>query len=523
MPHPPTDDPPLSAAGVLWLNIAIGLGHFLVLFNTGAYLPMIPRVGGSLGVDPAFIDWTQSNFFLAMALAFPTAPLWVTRLGETRSLLRAFGLFALAAFVCAETRNYDLFLGARMLQGYAGGLTIPLSLTLILRHYVPHKRHIGLTLWGVAAITPFTLGPALGGWITDSLGWRALFWLDIPVAVLVALLLTALRLSARAQGPEHPVDWAGLAALVLALLSVQSAWNLSEVTDWLRTPRVVYLFVMGGIAAAVFVLRSRRVAHPLLDLHLLARRNFLVAAIALFLAAFWFQGLLALYVVQFQLLLGYSAWRAGLLLLPMALFSKITSVVTHRLLHNTDPRLLATVALAGFAGASLWVASYDRTASFTSLLWPPVLAGVFLGLLFPPFATIGLSGLQGPRELRGAAFLNLFRISGQAFGIPAITVLWLRRRALHLHFLGEGDVFTALARHRMTRILVAHGLSRARARAEMTASIAHHAGMLAFNEVFYMGAFAFALLAMLPLFAWRSVSAEPDARVDLAIAELVDP
>ncbi|MDA8390505.1 MAG: DHA2 family efflux MFS transporter permease subunit [Gammaproteobacteria bacterium] len=523
MPHPSADDRPLSAAGVLWLNAAIGIGHFLVLFNTGAYLPMIPRVAGSLGVDPAFIDWTQSNFFLAMALAFVTASLWAARLGETQSLLCAFALFALAALICTATHDYDVFLAARMLQGYAGGLTIPLSLTLILRHYTPNRRHIGLTLWGVAAITPFTLGPALGGWITDNLGWRALFWLDIPVALLVTLWLYALAPPARTQRPQDPVDWLGLAALVTALLSLQSALNVSEVTDWLRTPRVVHLLALAAVAAILFSVRSQQVRHPVVDVDLLKRRNFAVGGAVLFLTAFWFQGLLALYVVQFQLLFGYSAWRAGLLLLPMAFFSKITSVLTHRILHRADPRFLATTALLGFAATSLWVSSYDRTASFTALLWPQAVTGVFLGLLFPPFAAIALSGLQGTRELRGAAFLNLLRAGGQALGIPAITVLWLRRRALHLHFLGEGDVFTAIARHRAARTLAAHGLTPARARAELAASVAHHAGMLAFNEVFYIGGLAFALLAFLPIFACHTVFAEPDLRVDLAIVELVEP
>ncbi len=523
MPRPSTNDTPLPAAAVLWLNFVIGIGHFLVLFNTGAYLPMIPHVAGSLGVNLAFIDWTQSNFFLAMALAFPTASLWVSRFGETRSLLMAFAGFALAAVACAATHDYGTFLAARMVQGYAGGLTIPLSLALILRHYAADRRHIGLTLWGLAAITPFTLGPALGGWITDNLGWRALFWLDAPVALLTALLLHALTPPARSPCPQEPIHWPGIAALMTTLLALQSALNLSEVADWLRTPRIVGLLALSVAAAVTFLLLSRQTAYPLLDIGLLKRRNFLIAGAALCLTAFWFQGLLALYVVQFQVLFGYSAWRAGLLLLPMAIFSKFTSIITHRVVHRIDPRLLATVALLGLSATSLWVSSYDRTASFTALLWPQALTGVFLGLLFPPFAAIALSGLQGARELRAAAFLNLLRTSGQALGIPALTVIWLRRRALHLHFLGEAAPFTTSAQQRATHDLAAQGLPPARAAAQIGTTIAHHAGMIAFNEIFYLGALAFALLAALPMLAGRSLFAEPDAHIDLAIAELVEP
>ncbi|BBF65889.1 DHA2 family efflux MFS transporter permease subunit [Acidithiobacillus sp. 'AMD consortium'] len=496
---------------VVLLNLVIGLGHFLVLFNTGAYLPMIPRVAGSLGVNPAYADWTQANFFLAMALAFPTATWFLNRWGEMRSLVAAFLAFALASAVCAQTSNYHWFLAARIVQGYAGGLTIPISLGVILRHYTPQRRNIGLTLWGVAAITPFTLGPTIGGWITDTLGWRWLFYLNMPIAVAVALISAILLVGREAEHRHPPLDWPGLIFLLIALAALESALNSGEIISWWRSNTIIFLTIIGAAALVFFALWEWHSIHPLLELRFLRRRNFLIGAIGLFFTALFFQGTMALYIVGFQLTMGYSAWMVGLLLLPMAIFSKLSATLTQRFLNHIDARILGMISLLGFSAGSFWVSSYNRTASFDELIWPQILVGMFLGGLFPPLIAIALSGLRGAAEMRGTAFLNLLRVSGQAMGIPIIATLFDRRTILHAHFLTENS-------GTITSMFNASVKS-----ARTSDYINHHAAMLAFNEIFYIAAWGFLIVASLLLLAKRVVFAEPDVRVRQALEELVEP
>ena len=496
---------------VVLLNLVIGLGHFLVLFNTGAYLPMIPHVAGSLGVNPAYADWTQANFFLAMALAFPTATWFLNRWGEMRSLLGAFLAFALASAVCAQTPNYDWFLAARVVQGYAGGLTIPISLGVILRHYTPQRRNIGLSLWGIAAITPFTLGPTIGGWITDTLGWRWLFYLNIPIAIAVALISAILLVGREAEHRHPPLDWPGLIFLLIALAALESALNSGEIISWWRSNTIIFLTIIGAAALIFFALWEWHSTHPLLELRFLRRRNFLIGATGLFFTALFFQGTMAIYIVEFQLTMGYSAWMVGLLLLPMAIFSKLSATLTQHFLNHIDARILGMIALLGFSAGSFWVSSYSRTASFDELIWPQILVGMFLGSLFPPLIAIALSGLRGAAEMRGTAFLNLLRVSGQAMGIPIIATLFDRRTILHTHFLTEnGGTITSMFNASVKS-------------ARTSDYINHHAAMLAFNEIFYIAAWGFLIVASLLLLAKRVVFAEPDVRVRQALEELVEP
>lgn len=514
---------PLSALLFLTLNLVLGLGHFLVLFNTGAYLPMIPYAAASLGHAPSFGDWTQSNFFVAMALAFPTAPWLMARFGEARTLTSAFLLFAAASLLCATTRHYDVFLFARGLQGYGGGLTIPLSLAAILRQYRPQKRNIGLILWGVASLTPFTLGPTVGGWITVTLGWRALFVMNVGVAVLVALASGAVLFTRDTPHRDLPFDWIGLLLLTATLLAFQFAFDVAETHGWWRSTRFAVLLTVGVVALVYLIIWESGEHQPLLDVRLFRRWNFAVGSMGLFLTSLVFQGLIALYIVQFELTLGYTAFLAGLLVLPMAVFSKLTSIITHHFMQRVDPRFLGFVALTGMSLGAAAVASYDRTASFDELLWPQALAGIFVGGLFPPFVAVGLSGLRGDAEVRAAGLLNLLRVSGQGLGIPLFAILWDRRQVVHRHFLAEasegGREQIAQAVHTLHR----HGLRVPVIHALIAKRLHHVAALLAFNEIFAVAAWVFLGLGILLLVARPTTFSEPDGRRRLAIQELAEP
>ena len=333
----------------------------------------------------------------------------------------------------------------------------------------------------------------------------------MPIAVAVALISAILLVGREAEHRHPPLDWPGLIFLLIALAALESALNSGEIISWWRSNTIILLTIIGAAALVFFALWEWHSLHPLLELRFLRRRNFLIGAIGLFLTALFFQGTMALYIVGFQLTMGYSAWMVGLLLLPMAIFSKLSATLTQRFLNHIDARILGMISLLGFSAGSFWVSSYNRTASFDELLWPQILVGMFLGGLFPALIAIALSGLRGAAEMRGTAFLNLLRVSGQAMGIPIIATLFDRRMILHAHFLAEnGGTITSM-------------LNTSVKNARTSDYITHHAAMLAFNEIFYIAAWGFLIVAGLLLLAKRVVFAEPDVRVRQALEELVEP
>jgi DHA2 family multidrug resistance protein len=500
----------------LAVNLAIGLGHFLVLFNGGAYLPMIPRIIGSLGRNPLYGDWTQDLYFLALGLGLLLGR-WVSqRFGDRDGLLFCLAVFFLASLVNAATREYAPFLAARVVSGWAGGLSIPLSLNILLRHYHRDRRDHGLFLWGVAAITPFAIGPFIGGWIDDAWGWRWLFILNLPV-LLLSFLGVWLWEPREARGESAPMDWLGYGLLALCLLSLEMLFNLGSKDDWFRSPEIR---VLGGLAVTLAVLtvlwlRGQRL--PAVDLGSFRHANFRVAALGIFLTSLVFQGTLALLIVQYQLSFGYSARAVGEILLSMAVLAPISATFSHWFLGRHDPRQLAVAAMILLAVAALWLSSYDLPVSPSSIGEPPMLVGLALGGAFAAWARIGLWGLSGPTEQRAAAFLNLLRNSGQAMGIPLVAALWERRLDLHRHFLveirGSNLEFWQAALKRLGASV-----------SPMAARVHLHAAMLAFNEIFYIAGWIFLALAFWSLLARAPAEISPESLAEqTAIVELVEP
>lgn len=502
-------------------NLSIGLGHFLVLFNGGAYLPMVPKIAGSLGVDPAHALWTQDLYFLGLGLALPLAP-WVrARLGQKGGLLLAFALFAGASAVNALSSHFTVFLAARVVAALGGGLSIPLSLGQLLAHYQERGKRVALLLWGWACITPFAFGPFLGGWLADTWGWRWLFVLDVPLVLLVFLGI-ALWEEPDREFRAHPMDWPGYLFLVLALGSVLMVLNFWDMEGWWDTERTQLLLGLAATAGLALLLWSAPHPRPILPLPLFRRRNFALAALGIWMTAFLFQGSLAILVIQYQLHFGFSAYRIGLPLLSMALFAPLSAAFSHWYLRRHDPRWLGLGAMLLLSGAAFWMASWALPVSPEMLIWPPLLIGLGLGAVFSAWARMGLLGLTGSEEVQAASLLNLLRSTGQAMGIPALATFWERRADLHRHFLiadpNQNRVAWQTELRHFASIMTPRG-----AQDHLAALLARQADMLAFNEVFWVTAWGFLALAILSLLLRRpAVTAEPLSE-QMAIEEMVEP
>ncbi|MGE4530668.1 MAG: DHA2 family efflux MFS transporter permease subunit [Acidithiobacillus sp.] len=485
----------------LLLNAVMGFAHIFVLINMGAYLAMLPEVGSALGVNPEFAAWPLTQFFVGLALAAPISAWLTAKQGAARVFFLEMIGFALTAVICGFTHNFIVFLVSRFFMGVFSGLIIPLSLQVLLRYYRPNYHKKALGLWGAAALTPFTIAPLLGGWMTDAWGWRSLFWIDAVLALLLGTLGALLLLGREKEAKISRPDWPGLAFLTVALVTTQLIFDLGEKDDWLRSNTILFLLVLAIVTWLLLLVWEWHTPNPLVDYRLFRERNFTIAIMGIFVGTLFFQGLMALYVVQSQVIFGFTAFLAGLTVLPMALFAKPVSILMHRAVQRFDPRLLAFANFLGFALGCWIVASYDRNASYSALLWPQFLVGIFLGGLFAPLTVMALTGLSGSAENKAVGVFNMFRVAAQGYGIPILAAWAARRAALNRHFLIEPALQTPQNLVAHNQILLQRGLSSTAIRAINTRLIDHHAALLAFNEMFYAAAWVFAGLAVLMLLA----------------------
>lgn len=482
------------------LNFGLLLGNVLVLFNTGAFASISLHATGELSVSPSHAVWIQTYYFISLAIALPMSSWLAARYGEVRLYVSALLIMALGSLVCSLTHELEWFLLGRILQGFFGGLTIPLSQTLLMREYPESKKSCAVALWSVAALSPFTLGPAAGGWIADHLGWHWLFYLNVPLPLISAALGWALLFDRKSERRAIPFDSGGFALLAIALACLQTMLNQGQDADWYNSPLVVVLALAGFLALAYFIVWELAERSPLLDLRLFAHRNFAIGSMVLSLSFMLVYGLLSVLLVRLQAVAGYTSFLAGTVLLPMVFLAKPMASFFHRFVHRFDARFLASLNMLAFAGYCYWTSTYDfygRGGLFAQTLWSQVLEGFCLGGLFVPLTTLFLSGLTPRRQIQAVELGGMLRVLGGSLGSPLLTVLWDRRAAFHQsHLIETFSPYDAYAREALARLHSA-GLQGQVATAKLAAVARQHAAILGLDDTFRLSAWIFLGLAVL--------------------------
>jgi DHA2 family multidrug resistance protein len=483
-------------------NLCMGLGHAVVIFNAGAYIAMLPRVAGGLGIPPSFATWTQTDYMIGLALAFPVGGWLSRRLGEYRPFVVAFIVFALASFICAYATSLYAYLAGRILLGFSGGVTLPLGQSMIIKEYPDKHKSVGIGVWSLFTLTPFTFGPPIGGWIADNLGWRWLFVFNIPIALAIAGIVGALLYRRGYKPIQRRFDTVGFALLVIVLGGFQTLLNQGNDWDWFNSSYITTLTAVIVVALMGWVVWELSIKHPFLDLTLFAHRNFTIGVLIMFTGFLCFQGLLSLLIVQLQLALGYSSWLAGLVFLPMAIFAKPMAGVFHEIVKRFDARLLAFFNLLGFAATYFWLSRFYVSDAYDQLFWPKLLEGACLGSFFVPLTALLLHGLPPERQWRAVELASLMRIAAGAIGIALNGIVLYRRAPFHMtRFAEEHTVFDPIYEQSLD-ILVEAGFTESTALAKFAKLAARDSAIRAINDAYWIAGCIFVGMAILVWFAY---------------------
>ena len=484
-------------------NIALGLGHVVVLTNVGGYAVVIPYVAGSLGgVLPSFALWANTDFLISVAIGFSLSRWLAGRYGDYRTFIAAFLLFAAASYFCAISETLWLFLPSRIALGLAGGVTLPVGQALLLNEYPPQRKSLALGVWGLFTLMPFTIGIPFGGWIHDNLGWRYLFYSNIVSGLFVAGLLAALLYGRGFRRRFVYFDWVGALLLAAVLLSAQTILNQGNDFDWFGWSwfmrAMLITFVLALPCFVIWELGERR---PVLDLSLWGNRNYAVASICAMIGFLFIQGLFSIFVTQLQLLLGYSSVLAGLTFTALIPLAVPLIAVAHKLCEGLDARLVASLNLLGLSFVLFWIGIFDDPSYFDQIFWPFLLLGAFLATFFAPLGVLALHGLPKARLIRAAEEFTIMRSATGAFGIAFQGVVQFQRLPFHQLDLADhfgGRRFASLdLLNALTAKLEAAGLTPAMAQATLEQLIKAKAALLGLNDAFLLGSGVFLLLAAL--------------------------
>lgn len=487
----------------LLFNATLGLGHIVVLSNVGGYTITVPHAAGSLGgVYPSFAAWATTDFLIGLALGFPIARWLTARFGDYRIFIAAFVLYAVASFFCAVSETLWLFLPARIILGFVGGVSLPVGQALLLNEYAEKQRLIGLSIWGVFTVMPFTIGIPLGGWFAEHIGWRYVFYSNIPIALAVAGLIGALLYGRGFHKRVVRFDSVGFLLLAVVLFGIQTILNQGNDFDWFASSFLVVIAIMLAVSTPCLIFWELGERHPAIEVGLFAYRNFVIASLCSTLGFLIIQGLIvALFVGQLQLLLGYSSSLAGLIYMSMIPFSVPIVALAHILCKGVDARMLVCLNFAGLSAILCWMGLFDDPGDFDQIFWPMLFLGLFIGMFFAPLGVLALHGLPQRLQLRAAEELALLRTAAGGFGIALQGVVQFRRTPFHQLELADhfgGRRFPSLdLLHQLSIRLESSGLTPEMTRSWLGHLIKSRAALLGLNDAFLLASFIFFVMGAL--------------------------
>ena len=483
--------PPLQGSELVLGTIALSLATFMNVLDTSIANVSIPAISGDMGVSPAQGTWVITSFAVANAISVPLTGWLTQRFGQVRLFTASILLFVLASWLCGLAPNIESLIAFRVLQGLVAGPMIPLSQTLLLASYPAAKAGTAMAMWAMTVLVAPVAGPLLGGWITDNISWPWIFYINIPVGLGAAALTWSIYRK-RDPGPRRvPLDYVGLVLLVLFVGAMQIMIDKGKELDWFSSAQIVTLAVLAVVSFMFFLAWELTDKHPIVDLRLFARRNFVTGTLSLSIAYGLFFGNVVLLPLWLQQYMGYTATWAGLATAPVGILAIIISPWVGKNIGKIDPRKLATVAFIGF-GVVLWMRSHFNTqADFTTILIPTILQGAAMAFFFIPLQAIVFSGLPPERMPSAAGLSNFVRITAGAIGTSLFTTVWENRAILHHAQLTEAiNASNATATQTMAQ-LVAGGLSNEQAVATVTRMIDQQAYTMAVTDLFYLSAALF--------------------------------
>jgi MFS transporter, DHA2 family, multidrug resistance protein len=503
---PPTDTPappapprpiafaPLKGSELVLGTIALSLATFMNVLDSSIANVSIPAISGDMGVSPSQGTWVITSFAVANAISVPLTGWLTQRFGQVRLFTASVLLFVIASWLCGLAPNMGMLIFFRVMQGLVAGPMIPLSQTLLLASYPAAKAGTAMAMWAMTVLVAPVAGPLLGGWITDNISWPWIFYINIPVGLFAAGLTWSIYRK-RDPGPRRvPLDVVGLGLLVLFVGAMQIMIDKGKELDWFSSGQIVMLAVTASVAFLFFLAWELTEKHPIVDLRLFARRNFVTGTMSLSIAYGLFFGNVVLLPLWLQQYMGYTATWAGLATAPVGILAIILSPWVGKNVSKIDPRKLATVAFLGF-GLVLWMRSnFNAQADFNTILIPTILQGAAMAFFFIPLQAIVFSGLTPDKMPSAAGLSNFVRITAGAVGTSLFTTLWEDRAILH-----HAQLTEAVNRGNDTAVqtmnqLGTMGLSNEQAMANVNRMIDQQAYTMAVTDIFYLSALLFFVL-----------------------------
>jgi EmrB/QacA subfamily drug resistance transporter len=406
-----------------WTLAAMCFALFMIMLDNTVVNVALPSIQDDLGASLSGLEWTVNIYTLTFAVLLVTGGRLGDILGRRRMFLFGVVVFAVSSAAIGLAPDEGWLVAGRAIQGAGAAFMMPATLSIITVTFPAEERGKAIGTWAGVSALALAIGPVLGGALAEYVSWRAIFFLNLPVAVGAVVVTLFAAQESRDESTEHTIDWPGIAALSAGLTALVLALVEGNSWGW-GSPEIVALLVTAAVGLGGFALIEPRVREPMVDFSLFRSKTFLGANIVAFIVSFAMFAMFFFIALYLQNILGYSAVEAGVRFLPSTLMIVLIAPVAGRLADRVGPRPLIVIGLMLTTCALFLQTRIDVGTGYGLLLPAFILMGIGMALVMSPMSTAAMNSVAPEKAGVGSGILSMSRMVGATFGVAAIGALF---------------------------------------------------------------------------------------------------
>jgi DHA2 family multidrug resistance protein len=494
IPTAPIADPNRASLTTWVAVLAAMIGSFMAILNIQITNASLLNIEGGIGTGVDNGSWISTSYLIGEIVVIPLTDYLSRVFSFRRYMLASASLFALFSVACAFTHDLPSMIAMRGLQGFAGGVLIPMAFTLVLTKLPKPQQPTGLAIFALSVTFAPAIGPTIGGYLTENYGWRTIFFVNvIPTAAMVSALYLTLERKPMQLALLREGDWPGILTMAIGLSALQTVLEEGNKDDWFASPFILRLAAIAVVSLALFIWIELTVEKPLIRLRLLKGRNFAFGTVAMTMVGFALFGsvyILPAYLGQAQ---GYNAEQIGAVLAWTGLPQLILIPLIPRLMQRVDTRYIAITGLLIFAYSCFMNVAMSPDYAGDQLWIPNIVRAIGQAMVLTPLTSV-MTGEIAPQDAAAASGIsNMLRNLGGAIGTAALATIVTKREQFHSNIIGQSVTLgREEVRYRIAQMsdyFQAHGMSdpasaRQQAIVALGKAVRHQALVMAYGDTF---------------------------------------
>lgn len=462
------------------LTAAIMVAVVMQVLDTTIANVALPHMRASLGASQDEINWVLTSYIVAAAIATPLTGWFADRIGRRKLLLGAVVGFTMASLLCGVAANLTQMVLFRIVQGICGAMLVPLAQATMMDINPREKLGQAMAVFGAGIMFGPIIGPTLGGWLTETFNWRAVFLVNLPVGILAFVMLFALMPDTIIK--VRKFDFFGFGMLALAVASLQMLLDRGQGLDWFEAPEIWLYLILCISGLWIFIVHCLTAKNPFIDMGMFTDRNFVTGLVLILATGITLFSGLALLPPMLQNLMGFPVVETGILMGPRGIGTMAAMIIVGRLVSKYDPRILIVFGTLLMGYSLYMMTQFDIVMSTGPILISGFLQGVGMGFVFVPLNSLAFATIASKYRVEATSMFSLVRNVGQGIGISLVTTVLAQMQVVNY---GELASRLTLDSGPLRDFAASHG-GFANVTSSLSGMITQQAAMLAFLDDFWL-------------------------------------